>query len=200
MCRTRNCGDNSNNKNNNINNNRATLSEQPLSTDRDCCCSIFVYHVLCTRKLQPTVFPTHVHSLLTRHVAFTRTATLNHYAQSPAPSLRADWHVTADNIQYRQYPGTTPWPEYPAQRRGKRHEQKWPCPGIGTRDPCVSGSIHHAATVMPTADTSSTLITVAAEHGSKPIPSGFNVCYIHYLTSEHKTHFMLQTYGWHQYL
>ena len=75
-------------------------------------------HVLCTRKLYPAVLHTRVHSLLTRHVAITGTATLNYYAQSPAPPT-----VTADTIQYRQYHGTTPRPEDPAQRRGK-HEQK----------------------------------------------------------------------------
>lgn len=44
-------------------------------------------------------------------------------------------------------------------------------------------------TVIRTADTSSSLTRAAAEHGTnyKPIPSSFNVCHIHNLTSEHKT-------------
>jgi hypothetical protein len=55
--------------------------------------------VLCTRKMYPAVLHKRVHSLLTRHVAINGTATLNYYAQSPAaPSLRADWHVTADTV------------------------------------------------------------------------------------------------------
>ena len=71
--------------------------------------------------------------------------------------------------KHLQFFGTDPWLRDPSQHTGQHNTNKCPCSGTRTHDPWYSGSrpiptLYHTATLISTADTSSSLITVITDY------------------------------------